>query len=569
MMKKTVYFIIFCVLLFSGSVFNSSKAFDDIVKQDAEKISENNILNSGKTVKCRLFSITLPEEFKGLYEVKKEKDKISIFHKESEKAGFGGFAFGIKAYKNPSEHAMMPGGKKIGELKDKKGDLYDIVIKYPTDVQYDYTKTPEAPKGYKLLYDFGEKVDIYGVNGTVYYKNQGTKGEDLYKNILKRHITAIKEKWDSTKLEKENMSYMYNVIYKSNTDVLNKIGYKYYDVNKDGTDELFIGEIADGNWKGVVYDIYTMVNRTPRHVISGGARNRYFVCDDAFICNEYSSGAMESGLSVYNLVENSTELFPQVSFKYDEYSNSKKPWFLSYGTNNDDWENVSEKTFNERKQIFEKYERFDYIPLKNFLKSQKASSQTLEDRYNFDKDYFDYSVVLTEFPKKYFYTTIKINKSKERILIITDKTNPDKTSNYGLFYYFAKNGFVYPLGYLKSTKPLSQSKNYLYLSEGNETKKFYMSDKKLEIVNLNAKKTEKDMQNINFETIESADKFAGDFGSPAGDDVVKATVDGFYFEYHRPQYKRKYIKSLMKECIKDGVKTQVQMYCRMVKKLHQ
>jgi len=568
-MKKTVSFIIFCVLLFSGSVFNSSKAFDDIVKQEAEKISESNILNSGKTVKCRLFSITLPEEFKGLYEVKKEKDKISIFHKESKKAGFGGFAFGIKAYKNPSEHAMMPGGKKIGELKDKKGDLYDIVIKYPTDVQYDYTKTSEAPKGYKLLYDFGEKVDIYGVNGAVYYKNQGTKGEDLYKNILKRHITAIKEKWDSTKLERENMSYMYNVISKSNADVLNKIGYKYYDVNKDGTDELFIGEIADGNWKGVIYDIYTMVNRTPRHVISGGARNRYFVCDDAFICNEYSSGAMESGLSVYNLVENSTELFPQVSFKYDEYSNSKKPWFLSYGTNNDDWENVSEKTFNERKQIFEKYERFDYIPLKNFLKSQKASFKTIEDRYNFDKDYFDYSVVLTEFPQNYFYTTVKINKSKERILIITDKTNPDKTSNYGLFYYFAKNGFVYPLGYLKSTKPLSQSKNYLYLSEGNETKKFYMSDKKLEIVNLNVKKTEKDMQNINFETIESVDKFAGDFGSPAGDDVVKATVDGFYFEYHRPQYKRKYIKRLMKECIKDGVKTQVQMYCSMIKKLHQ
>ena len=54
MMKKTVYFIIFCIFLFSGSVFNSSKAFDDNVKQEVEKISESNILNSGKTVKCRL-----------------------------------------------------------------------------------------------------------------------------------------------------------------------------------------------------------------------------------------------------------------------------------------------------------------------------------------------------------------------------------------------------------------------------------------------------------------------------------------------------------------------------------
>ena len=40
------------------------------------------------------------------------------------------------------------------------------------------------------------------------------------------------------------------------------------------------------------------------------------------------------------------------------------------------------------------------------------SANTLIDKYNTQKDYFDYSVVLTEFPKSYYYTTIKINKSK-------------------------------------------------------------------------------------------------------------------------------------------------------------
>ena len=79
---------------------------------------------------------------------------------------------------------------------------------------------------------------------------------------------------------------------------------------------------------------------------------------------------------------------------------------------------------------------------------------------------------------------------------------------------------------------------------------------------------DKGINAIEFEEIESADKFAGDFGEPAGNDVVKATMDGFYFEYHKPQYKKKYIKSLMKDCIMDGVKTQVQMYCCVVKKLH-
>jgi len=47
-----------------------------------------------------------------------------------------------------------------------------------------------------------------------------------------------------------------------------------------------------------------MVNRIPKHVISGGARNRFYVCNETFICNEYSSGALENGIRIYNLVEN-------------------------------------------------------------------------------------------------------------------------------------------------------------------------------------------------------------------------------------------------------------------------
>jgi len=170
---------------------------------------------------------------------------------------------------------------------------------------------------------------------------------------------------------------------------------------------------------------------------------------------------------------------------------------------------------------------------------------------------------LTEFPEDYYYTTVKINKSKERILIITDKINENQNSNYGLFYYISKNSFVYPLGYLESNKPLSVSKNYFYLND----KKFYISDKKFAIASSQSNKKES-TQNIEFDTIESAAKFAGDFGSPAGNDIKKVVIDGFYFEYHKGQYKREYIKELMKECIKDGVKTQVQMYCCMVKKLH-
>ena len=547
LISSSVSIVLFFILILNLDVFAVANYSNDKILKQKNKI-----------YKTKLFSISIPFDLNGIYEIKKDKNKISFYHKESKAARFGGFAFGIKAYNNPADHAVLPGSRKLGELEDKKGTLYDIVLKHPTDVQYDYTKGVNPPESFKIIYELGDKAgeNIKGINGSIYYNNQGMKGEDLYKNILRKHKTAIKENWDSTKLEQHNMSYMYNVI--SQKD---KIGYTYYDVNADGIEELLIGEIADGTWKGVIYDIYTMVNRQPKHVISGGSRNRYYVCDDSFICNEYSSGALESGVRVYNLVENSTELFPQVNFKYDGYENSKNPWFISYS--DEKWQNVTQNDYNERKKIFESYKRFDFIPFNN-----DKLNKILEDRYDINKDYFDYSVVLEEFPKNYYYTTVKINKSKERILIITDEITKSKNSYHGLFYYIAKNSFVYPLGYLESTKPLSQSKNYLYINNGNENIKFYMSDKNLGIIKSAINVVEKDNKNIEFETIKSADKFIGDFGSAAGDDIKKVMLDGYYFEYHKSQYKKGYIKNLMQECIIDGVKTQVQMYCCVVKKLH-
>ncbi len=356
MKKFVIIFIAFLISINECALAGTNNFFTKNQKQ------------SSIIVKSSLFSIALPSELKKQFETETDKGSIAIFHKESKIAGFGGFVFGIEAFKNPASHATLPGGRKIGELSDKKGVLYDIVLEYPTDVQFDYTKYSQIPEAYKRLMDLAENVNIQGIKGAKYFKSQGTKGEYLYNDVIKKHITAINEKWDSAKLEEENMSYMYNVLAHTNKNILDKIGYAFYDANGDGIDELFIGEIAQGNWKGVVYDIYTMVDRKPVHVVSGGSRNRYYVCDDGFICNEYSSGAKEFGMQVYIVVENSTTLYPQVGFKYDAYSNPKKPWFLSYSSdmNNIKWENVTEKTYKERKKVFEKYERFDYTPLSKF-----------------------------------------------------------------------------------------------------------------------------------------------------------------------------------------------------------
>lgn len=147
-MKKLLIFFVLALIGFTVSIPTEAK--------ESAKPTDTIIKN-------RLFSLSIPYELKGEYTYKTQKDRICIYHKESKKAGFGGFAFGIKAYKNPADHAEMPGARKIGELTDRKGNLYDMVLKHPTDVQYDYTKNSGVPKPFAKLYDLGETIDIKGV----------------------------------------------------------------------------------------------------------------------------------------------------------------------------------------------------------------------------------------------------------------------------------------------------------------------------------------------------------------------------------------------------------------------
>ena len=304
------------------------------------------------------FSFSMPDELLGTYTVEKISNGIFISETTSKRAGIGGFAFGVKIFKMPNEYADMPGNKKLGELIAKNGTIYDMVLMRPTEIQYGEGKQTE--KIYNRLYDFGNKIEIKAVNGNKYVKNRRMKGEDLYGDVLKTLNKAIKEKWNSKQYEKADMSYMYYLLETKKENVLDKIGYVYYDINSDGIDELLIGEIKEpkDNDKGIIYDIYTMVDRKPTHVLSGGDVNKYFVCEDYFICNDYSSDSKMNNFEVFVLENNSKEIYKQVTYLYD-----KSSWFLSYG-NSKEWKNISKKEYNKGKNLYiKKYKRFDYIPI--------------------------------------------------------------------------------------------------------------------------------------------------------------------------------------------------------------
>lgn len=314
-------------------------------------LSTQAIENKDIEISNKYFSFIMPESTQGTYSVEKMDNGIYICEKISAKSKMGGFAFGIKIFKYPNEYVDIPNSKKLGELKDTKGTLYDVVLLRPSEIQYEDGE--EIQKNYNQLYEYGNNVEIKGINGNKYFKNQGMKGEDLYREILKKYKTAIENNWDSKKFEQENLGYMYPVLEKTNKDLLKKIGYAYYDINLDGIDELFIGQ------KYSIFDVYTMINRRPEHVISGGDVDKYFISYDSFLCNEYSSKQNEQITKIFVLGQNTTELNPTITF----IRNGKSRYFV-YGNSNVK-EEVSKKLFSERIKMFKK-DKLNFIPLSEF-----------------------------------------------------------------------------------------------------------------------------------------------------------------------------------------------------------
>ena len=259
----------------------------------------------------------MPDKLKNTYNIEKDDNGIFIYEKISQNQGLGGFAFGLKLFKNPKDYSDMTGNKKLGELTDSKGIIYDMVLLRPTEIQCE----KELQKKYNALYNSINNIEIKGINGNKYVKNQGMKGEDLYKEILKN--------------------------YKQN-----KAGYIYYDINKDGIDELIIGS------KDRIYDIYTMENRYPVRVLSSDETD-YFICKDMFLCKD-SSSQNEKITQVYILNRNSSELYPQITFITDF-----KKYYIKYG-NSQKKEEISEKLFKKRKNTFKKHKRFNFIQFGEF-----------------------------------------------------------------------------------------------------------------------------------------------------------------------------------------------------------
>ena len=312
MLKRFFVFIVIFGLISSSSIASELK-------------------NNGLEVSSAYFSFTMPPETKGTYVVENKNGGISVLEKLSVKEGSGGWVFTIKMCKDPKDYADNYDAKKIGELTDKTGKTYDMVLICPTEIYYGEGETIQ--NNYIRLAGAVEHLEVKGINGSKYVKNKGMKGETLYGEVLRQYKTEMKSKRS-----------------------LKKLGYAYYDINSDGIEELFIGE------KNLIYSVYTMVNRKPANVIAAKEDEILFLCNDENLWVErlYDSGKNIVNISV--LERNSVKLTPVITFIYDKNLNKKKPWFVSYGTNGS-LENISKKEYSERTELFREPLKFNYTSL--------------------------------------------------------------------------------------------------------------------------------------------------------------------------------------------------------------
>ena len=406
-----------------------------------ENVKDEETKNPSGVYSTDIFEIIVPDDLADIIDVETSSDRIDVFHKESKDAGFGGLEFSIWAVEVPKEYAGGP-YKKIGEINGEDGRTFDVVKGEATEIQWDYN-VEEMPADFEKIYDSTDKIisTITGTEGYTYVEGAGMKGEDLYGDVLAKYIQAVNEEWDANKLEEEDMSPEFFYMGSHSEGGLDNIGFAYQDINVDGIDELLIGDMADGDGKSVIYDVYTMVDRKPAHVVTGTARDRYYDFDNVFLCNEWSGGAGSSGYDLYALMNNSTELVYQYGYKYDSYENEEKPWFVAY--DKDQYEAVSEEEFNDNQSQNEsRYVKLDYKPLSAFdgetASDDKGKSVgTALPAYDYPGPELFYSVL-------YHYMTDELAKGYSDyqvsipcpVIIAEDESDKSDIRVYGNFWVF-------------------------------------------------------------------------------------------------------------------------------------
>ncbi len=152
-----------------------------------------------------------------------------------------------------------------------------------------------------------------------------------------------------------------------------ELGYAATDINGDGIDELIFGvNPVPGNsdWKGYVYDIYTMVDNRVVQLVDGAARNHWFICSNNMLAYEISSDGFSIGWEYWAMSKDGDMMLKETVIKQnvlDENQKSKTLWLYSdqldytYHNNYELFDIITEEKAGEIKEKY-KYVYLEFTP---------------------------------------------------------------------------------------------------------------------------------------------------------------------------------------------------------------
>lgn len=170
--------------------------------------------------------------------------------------------------------------------------------------------------------------------------------ESLKSNMKEESLEElydIVDKWDLGL--SEGLSY-----YVKDDPNAENMWYLQKDIDGDGVDELLLGtgdpDVKLDIWRGDDYicDLFTIRNRKLLHVFKGSCRNRYYICEDGTIENEFGSGStMDKGFYRYSKGELQ---FLECISSYADYSDDNVGIHCYYANKDGNARKLTEKEYD-------------------------------------------------------------------------------------------------------------------------------------------------------------------------------------------------------------------------------
>ena len=345
------------VMAVSVPAGETEELLDMPVEEQVVRPDEDGMINVG------FYSVRVPEDIASKCIIIAEENRLSFYEPVSRESFGGGFVGGIRLYKSAQEYVILPDFERIGEIRLEDGTLWNVIMRYPTDVQFDL-ESEESTENYRRISEALKTEIPAGITASegTFIPQDEADTTSIYDGILKQLADEIKAKKTQEELLEDGFSYLYAYLYDGEEDPLEEIGYAYMDLDHDGYQELLIGMIGNP----MVYDVFGQMDGETRQIVSSGERDRWYVTgrDQIPHClsNEASGGAALSETTYYIL--SGENMFLQTRFIYDGNTDPENPYFVSYFEGEDaEREPLPEEEWLSRKSNFDEAMTLEYQPL--------------------------------------------------------------------------------------------------------------------------------------------------------------------------------------------------------------